>query len=264
MAPKGGTCRAAQGSQQAQRKTDISPLHNPNIMMKKLLLSLLTMTMALPMAAQDVFERNNRQPTYSEIVQDQLSHKPRPYVRLGGDISWFVGRGTDGMGVIAGVMAEAGLEIPMKNRTWGFQPALRYITKGSKAPWETGGKNNTTLTQPSLEIPLFAFMRMPLNNDGILKMALGPYLCYGLSGTAKHDRVKHNLFGTGPNDLNMRRFDVGTGFEFSYQKSHFEATLGVETGFIPVHEGTWGKDDRGNKISWPRHGTIYLNVGYVF
>lgn len=232
--------------------------------MKKLLFSILMVALALPTTAQDVFERNIHQPSYSEVVKDQLSQKPRPYVRLGGDISWYIGRGTDGMGVIAGFMAEAGLEIPMKSATWGFQPALRYITKGSKAPWETGDKANTTITQPSIELPLNVFMRMPLSNDGILKMALGPYLCYGLSGTAKYNGHKYDLFGKGPQTTNMRRFDVGTGFEFTYQKSHFEVTIGLEAGFIPVHEGTWGIDDRGNKISWPKHGTMFLNAGYVF
>ena len=226
--------------------------------MKKIahFLSLAALLMTgLPMQAQ-IFDRVAPPDHSEEVIKKNLPTEVQAYLRVGPAMGLYGGENSRGTDPIFSYMAEMGVNIPFNDPTWGFQPALRLVMKGAKMPYDVGDKPNLAIHQQYVEVPLYFSGTFAAKEKSFLRMAMGPFIAYGISGNAKYRGVEVSTFGA--NGLAMRRFDMGVGYEFTYQYQHFQLTLGMDTGFIPA----LGKDDDGNRF--PTNGSIYLNVGYAF
>lgn len=217
-------------------------------------------TSLLAANAQRVFNRVER-PSLSQRANDFLRPGVKPYVRGGMSVGMFAGEGSRDLGNVVGGMLEGGLEIPFKDLQYGLQPAVRFMMKGGTLPWDGSNNNNATARMNYIEIPINFYMVYPFNERNSIKMALGLYGAYCVSGSATlHESgrsYKYNVFD-GSWDYPFRRGDVGAGFEFTYQHSHLQATIGLEAGFLSMQQGMDGD------VKSPCLGSVYLNVGWQF
>ncbi len=222
--------------------------------MRKILLTASLLLAVLCADAQRVFDRAERPSGYSwrEEALDYLEPGVHVYVRGGLAVASLMGKERTESGSLAGAMAEVGLEIPFRRSLFGLQPALRYVMKGGKVPWDDGDPNNTTARMNYVEVPLNVYMHLPFNERHALKLAMGPYVGVGVGGEVTHEGRSYRPFGS---DYCFRRCDVGVGLEATYEYRRFQATLGAESGFVPI---LTADGDR----SWPRPTAFYLNVGW--
>lgn len=231
--------------------------------MKKLLSALLLLLVVLPAAAQDVFE-SAEHPARVHKATNFVKAGTRPYVRVGGVNSDYTSsyrlKGVKG---IWGFTAEAGADVFFRNSYVGFKPGLRYITKGARVPWNIGDRANAKVHQQTLELPLDVTMNLAFDDASWFQVALGPYFAYGMGGSTYYDGRSYETFG-GVGTMGLRRFDVGVNIECTAVYHHFTATLGGESGFVPVHGGYAGTTDDNENVRWPRNRSFYMSIGYEF
>lgn len=216
------------------------------IMMLALLLVGLT-------AQAQVFQKTPSEGSYSYLdeASERVAKGVKPFVKANFVVSDYVGNYSVGQKELYGYAVEAGLQIPFSLRCLGLQTALRYITKGSKVPLESGSSSRNVVRQNTIEVPVLFTMFIPTGSTGGLKIGIGPYFGYGLGGKAELSDGKVNTFGTP--GLDWKRFDMGLDMDVSWETRHFAATIGMEAGFFKIHPG-----------KFPRNRAIYMGVGYIF
>lgn len=155
-----------------------------------------------------------------------------------------------------------------------FQPGLAYITKG-------GGSSDYAATSSTSSISAkstlnFNYLELPLNvlynvklKPGKIFFGGGPYLAYGLSGTAKVEATTYNAsgavvsrnnvsedvtWGSGTNDV--KRFDVGLNALVGFRLNNgLELNLGLGAGL--------GNLSNDSSVSI-KNQTLSAGLGYFF
>lgn len=224
--------------------------------MKNMKRTLLAVCLLLPMTISAQVLDNVVHPTIQEVNDERsLPTKPQAYIQLGLGMGMYLGENSKETDPILGYLTEVGVNIPFKNPVYGFQPAIRFVQKGAKVPYDYGDKPNTTIRQQYVEVPLYFTVSYAGKEQSLFRIGLGPYVAYGVGGKTSYHSYKVSTFGT--DGFDMRRFDVGLGMDFVCQIRSWRFGLGMEYGFIPG----FGKDSYGNR--WPTNGLIYLAAGIV-
>jgi hypothetical protein len=104
-----------------------------------------------------------------------------------------------------------------------FQPGLLFTTKGAK---HTNSLMTSTYSISYIELPLNLVYRAPLGNGYVL-LGFGPYVSYGIMGTAKHDGGSLNY----ESDIEFKNsVESGAPLTTSYFKA-FDAGGNVFVGY---------------------------------
>jgi hypothetical protein len=121
-------------------------------------------------------------------------HKPTYGILIGGNLGQFTGPGADSLpsgsqeskgGFLLGASASFSL-----TPRWDLEPELLYIRKGTRLKFDTvffgqtfSGRFN--FTQPYLEVPVLAKLRVGARGGRALSLAFGPYVAQSLSCTGE-------------------------------------------------------------------------------
>lgn len=158
-----------------------------------------------------------------------------------------------------------GMEYTFSNML-SVEPAVLLSSKGMRvtgsAPYIKS--YDLTINQMYIEMPINALLRIPIYNKLGVMIAVGPYFAYGIagdavsqtlwqSGTFSEESVK--TFGSGENDLNFNRFDMGINAGVTLELVRF--SLGVE--------GQYGLTKlRSDFNDNPKNVNYCFTVGYKF
>jgi hypothetical protein len=132
------------------------------------------------------------------------------------------------VGFNAGVTAD----IPVAAPDYFVQTGLLFTTKGAKIEPTVGPANKVNLSY--LEIPI-TFLYKPVLGEGRLLLGVGPYLGFGVGGSADYGDIDFK------NDL--KRFDAGGNLLFGYQFTpNISAQLNAQLGLLNIQKHTTGDE----------------------
>ena len=194
-----------------------------------------------------------RAQVFGSPAESYVKNGVKPFIMGGIAACDYFGKYSGGVKTTVGYSIEFGIEVPFRNKLYGFQPALRLIRKGAKVPWVMEGQADTDVSQFYLEMPLDFTVCFGLTQNGCFKSYGELYISYGVAGTVEHKGSSYDTFGSSGYDFS--HFDLGLDVGLSYEYKKFIVRIGVETGFIPVRED----DNMGRE--WPRNRCMYLGVG---
>ena len=142
---------------------------------------------------------------------------------------------------------------------------------------EDGITATAKLNPMYLEIPVLAAARFAVADNQNIVIKAGPYFAFGLAGKFKTDisgdlggisvddvldyleiPKEADLFGSGENKMDMKRFDFGLGVGVAYEIGKFFVSLDGEFGLTKLLDY---KDD---DISNPKNMNFSIGVGYKF
>lgn len=132
---------------------------------------------------------------------------------------------------------------------WYLITGIELQTKGTKS--KPHGSPEVKYNPMYLQIPVHAAYKLEVADNTKLVFEAGPYVAYGISGKAKSEGHKVNVFG----DDRFKRFDMGAGAAFGVEISKFIVKSGYDFGITNVVK-TDGMKSR-------NHGG-YVTVGYHF
>lgn len=173
------------------------------------------------------------------------------------------------VGYKVGVGMEYGL-----NKMWSIQPSLLLSSKGMKVTQNPLTRANylitdfsLTVNQMYLEMPINAQVRIPLCNYSNIVIAAGPYFAYGIGGKSTTKltfengstvETKGDTFGTGDNDANLKKFDMGLGAGVAFEMGHLSLGIESQFGFTKLMNSS------DNQTSSPKNINYSLILGYRF
>lgn len=175
-------------------------------------------------------------------------------------------------GLVTRFHAGVDAEIPVAPDFY-FQPGLLFATKGAKKQDVFLGITFTSKVYVSYIELLLHFIYKPLLGDGHLILGLGPYLAYGIGGTAQVEgngtTVEKDIefkstvsLSDDPTVFYLKAFDAGAdifaGYEFSNRLSF---QLIAQWGLIKINPSIEGLSD--NQASYKNTG-FGLSLGYHF
>jgi hypothetical protein len=132
------------------------------------------------------------------------------------------------VGFNAGVTAD----IPVAAPDYFVQTGLLFTTKGAKVESVGGPANKVNLNY--LEIPI-TFLYKPVLGEGRLLLGVGPYLGFGIGGSADYGDVDF--------DNDLKRFDAGGNVLFGYQFTpNISAQLNAQLGLVNIQKNTTGDE----------------------
>lgn len=228
--------------------------------MKKIILLAAMVLSVAQMSAQVVFAPRQSADNQNDELASRISPKVKFFVRAGVAASDFVHKDVQETSTHWGYTVETGAMIPFRNTLFGLQPSIKLIDKGSRIPVSGSGyRAKMDINQTTIEIPVNFTMELPFTEDNSLRMAMGLYGAYGLSGNASLLGEKVGIY---TNTIGMKRGDIGCDLEMSWRYYHLLVSLGMQAGFIGVFEKP---EDYGlpSDIN-PHHRSFWLTAGYVF
>ena len=228
--------------------------------MKKIILLAAMVLSVAQMSAQVVFAPRQSADNQNDELASRISPKVKYFVRAGVAASDFVHKDVQEVSSHWGYTVEAGAMIPFRSRLWGFQPSIKLIDKGARIPASGSGfSGKMDINQTTIEIPLNITGELPFTEDTSMRVAMGLYGAYGLSGNASLLGEKIGIY---TNTIGMKRGDIGCDLEMSWRYYHLLVSLGMQAGFIGVFEKP---EDYGlpSDIN-PHHRSFWLTAGYVF
>jgi hypothetical protein len=164
--------------------------------------------------------------------------------------------------MILGFHAGANLQIPLVPEFY-FQPGIMFSTKGAKA---SNGAVTSKYSLSYLELPLNFVYKGALGNGHIM-LGFGPYVGYGIMGTATHkgagistnsDIVFTNTIGSGDpyTTTYFRPFDAGGNLFAGYQMAGGAfLQMNTQLGMLKINP---------EDTSFTQDGTIAKNTGFGF
>lgn len=183
------------------------------------------------------------------VASGAMAQQSRLFVRGGvGEAEYWLMNAQGSKGIF-GYQLGVGAELPFKNSSWGFQPIIQYVAKGAQDE-----ETSLTMHLNYLEVPLDFYYKAEWGKGWGFKVAVGPYLSYGLNGQTKVSSGAASVSVDSFSDEHFRRVDAGlnTDFYFSYNKFFFG--MSYDMGFIPVHEKSRGD-------TWPSNYTGMFSIG---
>lgn len=155
------------------------------------------------------------------------------------------------------------VEIPVAPEFF-FQSGLSYATKGAKSSDNFLGVGTTGEYNLSyIELPL-NFLYKPLLGQGHLLLGFGPYVAYGLGGTAKYsiggvsseeDIVFANEYASPLHYAQyFKRLDFGGNLYFGYELSNgITVSLNTQIGMAKINA---------DNTTYPNDETSFKNTGF--
>ena len=123
-------------------------------------------------------------------------------------------------------------DVPVAAPEYFVQTGLLFTTKGAKVEPGTGPANKVNLNY--LEVPI-TFLYKPVVGEGRLLLGVGPYLGFGIGGSADYGDIDFK------NDL--KRFDAGGNVLFGYQFTpNVSAQLNAQLGLLNIQKHTTGDE----------------------
>ena len=228
--------------------------------MKKIILLAAMVLSVAQMSAQVVFAPRQSAENPNDELASRISPKVKYFVRAGVAASDFVHKDVQEVSSHWGYTVEAGAMIPFRSRLWGFQPSIKLIDKGARIPASGSGfSGKMDINQTTIEIPLNITGELPFTEDTSMRLAMGLYAAYGLTGNASLGGQKVGIY---TNTIGMKRGDIGCDLEMSWRYYHLLASLGMQAGFIGVFEKPENYDLPSDVN--PHHRSFWLTAGYVF
>ena len=121
------------------------------------------------------------------------------------------------------------VDLPIVNSFY-LNSGLFYTTKGFKQ--EVEGEK-TSVNAGYIELPIYASYRLNFAEASQLQINFGPYLACGVNGKAKFKdedgEFKTDVFGSGEDNMGIKRFDFGFGVGAGY--TFHKVYLGLEYQF---------------------------------
>lgn len=191
-------------------------------------------------------------------------------VKAGMNVSSVNGKGTDDadakIGFNVGVTADYAITENIYLLT-----GLEFTTKGAKysdilmEELEEVVKGDLTFNPMYLQLPIHIGYKYALNDAVTLVAQAGPYFAVGVGGKAtakatilgKEIKDKANIFGSGDEDLDYKRFDFGLGLAFGVEYQKFNVKAGYDFGLVNYAPNTSGNFKT-------RNGNFYVTLGYHF
>ena len=157
---------------------------------------------------------------------------------------------------------------------WSIQPSLMFTQKGTKMEESEEGITATAKLNPMyLEIPVLAAARFAIADNQNIVVKAGPYFAFGIAGKWKTDiegdlggisvedvldyldiPKEADLFGSGEDQMDMKRFDFGIGVGVAYEINKFFVSLDGEFGLTKLVDGDGA----------PKNMNFSIGVGYKF
>ncbi|GHT23591.1 hypothetical protein AGMMS4957_15340 [Bacteroidia bacterium] len=173
-------------------------------------------------------------------------------VTAGLNLSTFSGDGTDDLKFTPGFQAGVVVDYAL-TESFSIAPELLFAQRGAKEE-RNGGSQTMTLNY--LQLPINATYKLALGDSKLLVFA-GPYVGYGLSGTAKWEGGGES----GSNDIKFgsdemfKALDFGLNIGAGYQIGSIYAKVQYNLGLANISND----DDDSLK-----NGNIGISVGYLF
>jgi hypothetical protein len=194
-------------------------------------------------------------------------------IRAGVNFQNFNGKDSDGdkleNDMIVGFHAGINVELPIAP-DFVLQPGLLFSTKGTEITEELG---SAKIAVSYIELPV-NFIFKPVLGNGRLLLGFGPYVAYGIGGTAKSSiagidfeqdiKFENDLSASQflDDDFYLRPFDVGAnllaGYEFAFGISF---QLNAQLGLLKVNPDYDGNSDDDTSVKNTGFG---FSVGYRF
>ena len=157
---------------------------------------------------------------------------------------------------------------------WSIQPSLMFTQKGTKMEASEQGVTATAKLNPMyLELPVLAAARFAIADNQNIVVKAGPYFAVGVAGKFKTEvsgnlggvsvkdilddlgvPTEADLFGSGDNKMDMKRFDFGLGVGVAYEINKFFVGLDGEFGLTKLFDGKGA----------PKNLNFSIGVGYKF
>lgn len=153
--------------------------------------------------------------------------------------------------------------LPFEDSKLALQGGLFLNQKGEKSGYYSNQEENA-IKLTYLQLPIEASFRVDINDENKVYLAAGPYLGYGLWGKIK--RTREELFKPYDNnpEASFKRLEFGAGINVIYQYSNIFLKLGYEfslSGVMNKDNSEQGKQVQGGS---PKHGQLFLSIGYAF
>ena len=194
-------------------------------------------------------------------------------IRAGVNFQNFNGKDSDGdkleNDMIVGFHAGINVELPIAP-DFVLQPGLLFSTKGTEITEELG---TAKIAVSYIELPV-NFIFKPVLGNGRLLLGFGPYVAYGIGGTAESSiagidfeqdiKFENDLSASQflDDDFYLRPFDVGAnllaGYEFAFGISF---QLNAQLGLLKVNPDYDGNSDDDTSVKNTGFG---FSVGYRF
>lgn len=195
-------------------------------------------------------------------------------VKAGMNVSSVNGKGTDDADAKIGFNVGLTADYAIIENVY-LLTGLDFTTKGAKYSdiligddEDLGGivKGDLTFNPMYLQLPIHIGYKYHLNDAVTLVAQAGPYVALGVGGkaTAKAKvlgteiKEKSNIFGSGDEDLDYKRFDFGLGLAFGVEYQKFNVKAGYDFGLVNYASNEGSGDFK------TRNGNFYVTLGYHF
>jgi hypothetical protein len=141
-------------------------------------------------------------------------------------------------------------EIPVAT-SFFIQPGLSIVQKGGVIPVDN---YEASIKPIYLELPVNAMYKFALGESAKFLIFAGPYLAYGIGGTAKDDTESATIkFGS---DGDMKAFDFGLNFGPGIEYKNFQLTAQYSLGLSNIVNGSGDGSAKNKGFS--------ISIAYLF